>query len=348
MKSLLLLLSLLLSTSCLGLQNASGDEIPPLTIGQKKAKAAGHLQISLVSVTDANNPPDSNGYGSVANDFRIGKYDVTAREYCQFLNAVASKSDLYALYNDAMSSNPNIASITRTKEADGSFTYTLKQDTLNLPIAMVSWFSAARFCNWMHHGQPIGEEGPMTTETGSYALNGAMKDENGTAKLPKSDYCRLDNEAKFFLPTEDQWYKAAYYKRNGKADYWDYPTASDGIFGNEPRKDLLNQANCFISSNSDKSNDWLFHWNYKYSNGGKAPFLTSVGDFSSSPGPYGTFDMGGNLFQWVSHPGYTGTRVIRGGCWKKESDELKKTTCITANPAIGYDFVGFRIAAPAE
>jgi formylglycine-generating enzyme required for sulfatase activity len=175
-----------------------------------------------------------------------------------------------------------------------------------------------------------------------------MKDENGTAAIAKSDYSKLSDGAKYFLPTEDQWYKAAYYKRNGKAEYWDYPTCSD-IPPDNTKGLYSNTANYFIASKPDDSNKFPYYRNYQYSNGGKTPFLTEVGTFIESPSPYGTYDMGGNLFQWVSNPGYAGTRVIRGGSWKKQhNNELKRTTCITANPAISYDFVGFRIAAPAE
>ena len=356
MKSLCLFLSLLVSTIVVAVPPMKPDYFNPIggppSIGQKKAKAFGLLKIALVPVTDAGNLADTNtlsaGRGAVAQNFQMGTYDVKASEYCQFLNAVASKSDPYALYNDKMNSNPNVASISRTTEADGSFTYSTKMAASELPIAYVSWFASARFCNWMHNGQLIGNEDATTTETGAYALNGAMKDENGTATVAKSDYCKLSDGAKFFLPTEDQWYKAAYYKRTGTADYWDYPTKSDTAPTNQ-NDGVANAANYFIASNADNSNSLFSRWNYQYSNGGKAPFLTTVGTFRQSAGPYRTFDMGGNLFQWVSNPGYAGTRVIRGGSWKKQqNDELKRTTCITANPAIGYEFVGFRIAAPAQ
>ncbi|MCX6957254.1 MAG: SUMF1/EgtB/PvdO family nonheme iron enzyme [Verrucomicrobiae bacterium] len=350
MKSLCLFLSLLLSTLAVAIQPSS-TAVPNLTIGQKKAKAAGLLKIALVPVTDAGNLADTNplsaGRGAVAQNFQMGTYDVKASEYCQFLNAVASKSDHFALYNEKMNSNPNVASISRTAEADGSFTYSTKMAASELPIAYASWFAAARFCNWMHNGQLIGNEDATTTETGAYTLNGAMKDENETATVAKSDYCNLSDGAKFFLPTEDQWYKAAYYKRTRTGDYWNYPTKSDTTSSNQ--KGYHNAANYFIASNSDDSKIFPLYWNYQFSNGGKAPFLTTVGTFRQSAGPYGTFDMGGDLFQWVCNPGYAGTRVIRGGSWKKQqNDELKRTTCITANPAIGYEFVGFRIAAPAQ
>jgi len=343
MKFFLLFLSLFASSIF-----ATTFDPAPLTVGQQKAKTAGLLKIDLVSVTDAGNPADFNGRGAVAQNFQMGKNDITAAQYCQFLNAVASKSDPYALYNDKMSSNRNVASITRTTEKDGSFTYSTKMAADYLPIAHVSWFSAARFCNWMHNGQLIGNEDATTTETGAYTLNGAMKDESGSASVTKSDYCKLNDGAKFFLPTEDQWYKAAYYKRTGSADYWDYPTRSD-VPPNNQQKLTPNEANYFIGSNVDDSKSFPWYWNYQYSNGGKTPFITLVGLFGGAPGPYGTFDMGGNLFQWVCNPGYAGTRVIRGGSWKKQqNDELKRTTCITANPAIGYEFVGFRIAAPGQ
>ena len=309
--------------------------------------------ISFVPVMDANNPADpTTQLGSVATNFQIGKYDVTAAQYARFLNAVASKSDPYKLYNDKMSSDVNVASISRQTNADGSFTYSTKPNTDQFPIVHVTWFTASRFCNWMHNNQPVGDEGATTTETGAYTLNGATNDVNGTATIAKSDYCALNDGAKFFLPTENQWYKAAYYNTIKKGtNYYNYPT-SDAKFDAAPgnsTKSIPNQANYFITTNIDDSKTWPWYWNYQYSNGGKPPFLTLVGEFMYSPGPYGTFDMGGNVFQWTSNPGVTGSRVIRGGSWKHQlNDELNRKTCVTANPGIAYDFVGFRLAAPAN
>ena len=38
----------------------------------------------------------------------------------------------------------------------------------------------------------------------------------------------MNSNATFYLPTADQWYKAAYYKGGGtSAGYWDYATQSD-------------------------------------------------------------------------------------------------------------------------
>jgi formylglycine-generating enzyme required for sulfatase activity len=87
------------------------------------------------------------------------------------------------------------------------------------PITYVSWGDAARFSNWLHNGQP-GLGGPAvpqnsdSTEDGAYRLNGAVTDAALNA-VTRSD------GAKWFLPTEDEWYKAAYHQpaaEGGDAD----------------------------------------------------------------------------------------------------------------------------------
>ena len=88
-----------------------------------------------------------------------------------------------------------------------------------MPLYWVSWLDAARFCNWLQNGQPTGSEGTATTETGAYTLNGDMS-ATGTEKR--------DPNAKYFIPSENEWYKAAYYESGGtNAGYWAYPTKSN-------------------------------------------------------------------------------------------------------------------------
>ena len=167
----------------------------------------------FVNIGDINNSNDSfTGYGSVSYPYKIAQYPVTNCEYVAFLNAVAS-TDTYDLYNTFMGYD----AITRSGSS-GSYTYTVKTNMGNKPVVFVNWFDCARYCNWLHNGKPSGNQDNTTTETGAYTLNGAT---SGV------DIVRNIN-ANYYIPSENEWYKAAYYKGRGtNAGYWLYATQSD-------------------------------------------------------------------------------------------------------------------------
>jgi formylglycine-generating enzyme len=133
------------------------------------------ITMDVVQVGNAGNAADpATGYGSVAYNYAIGKYDVTIGQYTSFLNAVAA-TDTYGLYQPAMGTDLNVAGIARSGSV-GSYTYSVMNNagsSANRPITYVSWFDAARFANWMANGQTTGAQGATTTENGAYTLNGA-------------------------------------------------------------------------------------------------------------------------------------------------------------------------------
>ncbi|MCX7066011.1 MAG: hypothetical protein NT024_15930 [Proteobacteria bacterium] len=65
----------------------------------------GLTNLETVSVLNKNNQADSNGHGAVGYDYKMGKYEVTVAQYCEFLNAVAD-DDTYGLYNAYMEYPP--------------------------------------------------------------------------------------------------------------------------------------------------------------------------------------------------------------------------------------------------
>lgn len=259
--------------------------------------ASATVQVETVAVSDPANLADTryvaSGYGSVAYTYRISKYEVTAGQYTAFLNAVA-QTDTYGLYSSKMMDlTPAYigCNIVRTGES-GSYSYSVASDRANRPVNYISYWDACRFANWLSNGQPTGAQDASTTEDGGYTLNGYNGDDGRNIQR-NSDWT-------WALASEDEWYKAAYYKGGGiDAGYWDYATQSSSTPGRDRNDASGNNANYFTTNYLMGSPYWR----------------TEVGDFQNSDSAYGTFDQSGNVWEWVEAVPAAGSanRILRGG-----------------------------------
>jgi sulfatase modifying factor 1 len=287
------------------------------------------VSVDAVLVGDAGNASDTTGYGSVGYDYRMGKYEVTIGQYTSFLNSVASvTSDSYIinLWNASMTSDLNIAGISRSGSGTLASPYSYSViGSGNRPIAYVSWFDGARFANWMNNGATNG----ASTETGAYTLNGATSGLNFTKNAG----------ATWWLPTENEWYKAAYYKGGGtNAGYWSYATRSDIAPGNSVGN-AANQANYKAGSFAvTQSSGYTASQNY----------LTDVGAFSNSASGYETFDQSGNVNEWIDGDIAGLYRVHRGGNWFDSTNVVRSSYRGGYGPETERYEIGFRVATVPE
>ena len=299
----------------------------------------GHQALAITIAMVPVGSPGNTGPGSVNYSYDIGKYEVTVGQCAAFLNAV-SATDTYALYNPSMSTDLNIAGIDRSG-ASGSYTYSVIGSP-NHPVTYVNWGDAARFSNWLHNGQPIGAEGPGTTETGAYTLNGAI---SSAALMAVT----RDASATWFIPTENEWYKAAYYQpvaQGGDSDsYWAYPMKTNSVpYSDQPPGATPNNTrvgNFYQDDESANGYDDGFAVTGSTSSSGSQNYLTDVGAYTSSPSFYGTFDQGGNVWEWNESQG------VRGGSWGSISvflQALPGSTGIFGLMAERSD-IGFRVAS---
>lgn len=279
------------------------------------------VTMEYVSVGDPGNAAGvyGDGYGAVNYAYRIGKYEVTNAQYSQFLNSVAA-TDNHGLYEPSMAGGWNdIGGIERSGSA-GSYVYSPRPGRGNRPVNYVSFWDACRFANWLHNGQPVGGQNLSTTEDGAYFLGGLTN--------PPNDGVHRQAGARTWIPSEDEWYKAAYYKGGGvNAGYWDYPTRSDAApRGEAPPGALNGSAN---------------YWDGAYAD--PVYYTTEAGAYVHSSSPYGTFDQGGNLWEWNEAVVQETDRGIRGG-----SFDFLKTSLQAAyrnsNPPNELVIVGFRVA----
>ena len=296
--------------------------------------ATSAVDIITVPVGNPGNADDTydDGYGGVDYTYNIGKYEVTAGQYREFLNAVAGV-DTYGLYNGDMWANDYGCKIERyvgSGTGGDPYQYRVDADWANRPVNFVSWGDAARFANWLHNGQPAGAQDATTTEDGAYSLNGAMSDAALLAVGRKVDW-------KWAIPTEDEWYKAAYHKNDGvTGNYYEYPTSTNSVPSNdlvEPT-DLGNNATFYISDG-----DYTI---------GSPYYRTEFGAHENSESPYDTFDQGGNLWEWHEAILYGSYRGVRGGSFYPNVIDLHASHWNGSFPALEDLNLGFRVAEVPE
>jgi len=281
------------------------------------------IVIDTVPVADSENVADTRyvtpGYGAVGYEYRIGKYEVTAGQYTEFLNAVA-KADTYGLYNVAMWSSSYGCKIQQSYADGVGYSYTVAPGYENRPVNWVSYWDSCRFANWLHNGQ----QGAGTTETGAYTMTtGGMNantiDRNGNWK--------------WAVTSEDEWYKAAYYKGGStNAGYFNYPTSSDSAPTSE-------------SPPGGDNNSANFHDALAYT--------TAVGSYTGSDSPYGTFDQGGNVWEWneaVISDQFGSYRGLKGVAFKFDGGDMHASyrSGSSGYPTTENDFLGFRVVEIPE
>jgi sulfatase modifying factor 1 len=314
------------------------------------------INMEMVTIGNPGNANDSTGYGGVAYEYRIGKYEVTIGQYTAFLNAVA-KSDPYGLYDPSMGTDASIAGIARSGSS-GNYTYSAMapagvnppgaQSSTDRPIAYINWFRAARFANWMSNGQPTGAQNSSSTEDGAYSLNGAT---SGSAAGRNAINPNTGEGPIFYIPTENEWYKSAYYSpllNSGSGGYYVYAVQSNELLHNRIGSEPAG-AN-FWNYMGDVPEAYALPGAWEGANG-----LTDVGAFSASASFYGTFDQTGNVSELNDLTGLAGiSRGIRGydaffwGEWALYA--LRSDWRSEADPAFLYTIetwrVGFRLASP--
>lgn len=290
--------------------------------------ASANSLLQLLPVDYPNNSADANGLGKVDTNFLIAKFDTTAEQYCVFLNAVET-TGAHGFYHPEMGSDLAVKCISQSLAEDGiHFVYSIIEDRGSLPITYVSWIDAVCFCNWLHHDCPTGDA--VTDEVlyaGAYHFSNDGNDQT----------IELMPDARYFLPNRNQFHKAAFYRPQIDT-YWNYPTmALSPLSPGNTLGSSANQANFYYTS---------YFWGNSHSTKGPL-YITPVGSFSGSPGPFGTYDMGANVKNWSSDFNQEGNALAEGGSWKTTYVVLRNDASDTPlDPTIGYDDVGFRVAAP--
>lgn len=259
---------------------------------------ANAFSLDFVNIGNAGNAADSSGYGAVADDYRMGMYEVTIDQFAK-ANAAAGGT-----LGDG-DENPYSGGVNRA-------------------ASRTSWLEAAKFANYLTSG---------TYNGGAYQFS----DVNTLTGVDR-DAAVSTFGTVYVLPTEDEWYKAAYYKPVNDGSYSLYANG-DGTVA------VPGTAPTHGTSSG---------WNY-YDSGyavGPPDYIWDVGFGAEEQN--GTFDMNGNVWEW-NESAWDGTldnmaesRVIRGGAFNSHENTLRSFFRYNSNPTFEDDSLGFRVAAIPE
>jgi formylglycine-generating enzyme required for sulfatase activity len=255
------------------------------------------LDIDFVTIGNPGNADDITGKpnpaGKVEYAYRIGKFEIS---------------------EDMIDKANTEGGLGITKDTRGA----------NKPATDVTWLEATKFVNWLN------------TSTGSapaYKLDGGDNFQlwqSGDAGYDPNNLYR-NSLATYFLPSMDEWYKAAYYDAGGES-YYDYPTGSD--FPPTAVASGTEAGTAVYKSITTVPAD-----------------ITLAGGLS----PYGTMGQGGNVLEWqetdndLLNDSPSNGRIYRGGYWNEAySSNLSSSIHFNNHPSNQDSELGFRVASIPE
>ena len=267
-------------------------------VGDTFGSGNNQFVIEFVTIGDPGNPADTTGdpnpAGAVNYTYRIGKYEIS----------------------EQMIDKANAAGGMDLPHAG------LGPDQ---PATRISWFNAARFVNWLNE-----EKGALP----AYKFDEAGEFQLWEPEDPGYDPDNLfrNGLARYFLPSADEWYKAAYY--DPSIDQWfDYPNG-------------MNTPPIPVASGTEPG---TAVWDHPY--GQEFADVTQAG----GPSPFGTVAQAGNVSEWeeteadLLNDEPQENRGFRGG------DKLSGPLGISSSsrstfrlPNSGGGVRGFRVASVPE
>ncbi|MFM6171544.1 MAG: SUMF1/EgtB/PvdO family nonheme iron enzyme [Sphaerospermopsis kisseleviana] len=257
---------------------------------------ANTFTLDFVTIGNAGNAADTTTYGAVPYEYRIGKYEISQE------------------------------AVTKAT-ASGMSNVTAGMWSGTQPAANISWYEAAAFVNWLNTS--TGKQAAYNlTFSGSWNMTLWS---SGDAWQVGGENLYRHKDAFYFLPSENEWYKAAYYNPGG-SNYFLYPTASD-------------TAPTPVASGTNAGT--------AVSGQPRAQGPAGV-DLAGALSSYGTMGQGGNVYEW-SESAFGGTnnspsegRAIRGGGWGFTEFGLRSSARDSSVPAFVLFDIGFRVASVPE
>lgn len=261
------------------------------------------------------------GRGGVNYSYSIGKYEVTSGQWAEFFSAVQACPDGTVPF-------VHLPSIT------GGTTHPM------YPTGGITWRTAAIFTNWLNNNK---DNHLASFMNGAYDVSTFGFTPGGRF----TDQLTHNPEARYWIPTWDEWLKAAHYDMNkanpdgSRGGWWTYSNGSDSPWVAGPPGILVNGQPATAN----------YGWN-SITFPGYDPFSTPLGAYAATS-PFGLYDVAGGTSEWtegalfvVPTDTYPIDRMFDGSCYNGSGipDRIGALSG-SDSPSYGGAEVGLRIAS---
>jgi hypothetical protein len=246
---------------------------------QARAGDVPSYDFDWATIGDAGNPvygggPNGElaGRGSVGYEYRISRLELTSVQFLDFVNTFwkSSGTPLSAWFIGSSGIQPQL----------GGGPYVLNGNLPNaelIPVIGLNWRVAAQYCNWLHNGK---SSDPSSLENGAYDVSTFGTNPDGTI----TDQLAHSPDAKFWIPTLDEWIKAVHYDPNrygeGEGGWWESPNGTDVPLVNGP------------PGIGQTSGAGTYDWE-------SSPVYIPLGSYADVQSPWGLWDASGGAMEWT-------------------------------------------------
>ena len=213
------------------------------------------------------------GRGGVDYEYRIGKFEVTTAQWVEFFNAAYDRPREEWLPH--LSIPTHWGATNGTPTTPGGRAWSVPAGNEMRAVGNISWRMAAIYCNWLHNDKRRDRDAFLS---GAYDVSTF-----GYFGNIFTDQSERSPGARYFIPTWDEWLKAAHYdpNKNGpdQPGWWTYSYQSDTT--------LVSGLPGVGSGN----------WGATIPN----PFSIPLGAYTNVTSPWGLYDVAG-WSRWCTPP----------------------------------------------
>jgi formylglycine-generating enzyme required for sulfatase activity len=281
------------------------------------------------------------GRGSVGYEYRIGKFEVTTSQWAEFMNAAFDRPQSEWISHLLPPGQWGAAGT--TPNTPGGRRWFVPAGNEMRGVGGIDWRMAAIYCNWLHNNKSLDRSAFLS---GAYDVSTFAYVQSGPFTVFTDQRTRSEG-ARYFIPTWDEWLKAAHYDPN-KANndgttggWWLYSNGSDSPFVPGPPGELVNGQ--------------LATANFGFQNAGDLScWSVPLGSYAGVQSPWGLVDTAGMTQEWTEEAlgfidvGYE-VRRLEGSSWGDNPAVFLADSVSfgagSAFPTLNFASIGFRIAS---